>query len=94
MTNIDFTPDELRAILSEYSYDPNDIMTEDDERVLAIKEALSKLPQADVIIFGLYLEVGSSRKLGKMLGGVSHSSILKEVARIKQDILDLITNRK
>lgn len=77
-------PDELRAILKEYEYD-DDPMNDEDERVHKVKKAMSKLPMADRTIFALYLELGASRKVGACLG-VSHSTILKEVNRIKREI--------
>ena len=83
---IDITPDELHSIMKEYEYDP-DIMNEEDERSLNIKIALSRLPEADKIIWCLYMELGSSRKLGQLLGGISHSTVLKEINRIKTDIM-------
>lgn len=81
------TPKDVRDILEDYAYD-DDIMNNEDERTLAIKEAMTHLPVADRIIFCLYLELGSSRTLGKFLGGISHSTILKEIKRIRQTILD------
>ena len=57
--------------------------------MVAIKWALSKIPDADRIIYCLWLDLESSRKVGKILG-VSHSTILKELKRIKNEILDLI----
>ena len=84
--NIDITPDELHSIVKEYEYDP-DPMNDEDERSLAIKEAMTKLPEADKIIWCLYMELQSSRKLGVVLGGVSHSTILKEINRIKDEII-------
>lgn len=84
METITIRPDELRAILAEYEYDP-DVMNNDDERVLEIKKAISKLNEPDRIIFVLYCDIGSSRKLGKILG-VSRSTVLKEINRIKLEI--------
>ena len=84
--DIDITPDELRSIVKEYEYDP-DIMNNEDERSLAIKKAMTKLPDADRIIWCLYMELQSSRKLGVLLGGVSHSTILKEISRIREAII-------
>lgn len=72
--------------MADYTYDPDPMNTE-DVRSLAIKRAMLHLPEADRIIFALYLELGSSRKLGKLLGGISHSTILKEISNIKQKIL-------
>lgn len=84
MELLNIKPEELRAILKEYEYD-DDIMCDDDERVRAIKKALTKLNEADRIIFCLYMDLGASRKVGKVLG-VSHSTILKEINRIKMEI--------
>ncbi len=84
--NIDITPDELHQIMKEYEYD-DDPMNNEDERSLEIKRAISKLPEADKIIWCLYMELGSSRKLGRLLGNISHSTILKEINRIKTDIM-------
>ena len=60
-------------------------MCDDDERVRAIKKALTKLTVADRTLFVLYMDLGASRKVGKVLG-VSHSTILKEINRIKMEI--------
>lgn len=84
METIAIKPDELRAILADYRYD-DDIMNEEDERVLQVKKAISKLNEPDRIIFCLYCDIGSSRKLGKILG-VSRSTVLKEINRIKLEI--------
>lgn len=81
---IDIKPEELRAIMAEYEYD-SDMMCDEDERVHKIKRALTKLPMPDRIIFCLYMDMGASRKVGKVLG-VSHSTILKEINRIKTEI--------
>lgn len=77
-------PEELKAILADYKYN-DDIMCDDDERVLAIKKAISKLNDPDRIIFCLYMDLGGSRKVGKVLG-VSRTTVLKEINRIKMEI--------
>ena len=91
--NIDITPDELHSIMKEYEYDPN-IMNMEDERSLAIKKAMTKLPEADRIIWCLYMELESSRKLGQVLGGISHSTVLKEINRIRDEIIKHLDIRK
>lgn len=88
MDTIKITASELKDILKEYEYE-EDIFTLDDPRVVAIKWALSQIPDADRIIFCLWLDQQSSRKVGKILG-VSHSTILKELKRIKAEIIDNI----
>ena len=81
---IDISPSELRAMMKDYEYDP-DIMCEDDERVIKIKRALQKLQDYDRILWVLYMELGASRKVGSVLH-VSHSTVLKEINRIKLEI--------
>lgn len=81
---IEIDPNELKAIMAEYEYKP-DVMTKDDVRVIKIKKALGKLDVPDRVIFCLYMDLGASRKVGKVLG-VSHSTILKEINRIKMEI--------
>ena len=88
METIRISASELKDILKEYEYEEN-IFTLDDPRVVAIKWALSKIPDADRILYCLWLDLESSRKVGRILG-VSHSTILKELKRIKNEILDLI----
>jgi DNA-directed RNA polymerase specialized sigma subunit len=88
MDTIKISANELKEILKEYEYEDN-VMTEDDPRVTSIKWALSQIPDADRIIYCLWLDQESSRKVGKILG-VSHSTILKELKRIKNEILNLI----
>lgn len=81
---IDISPAELRAILKEYEYDP-DVMCEDDDKVILIKRALQKLQDPDRILWCLYMDLGASRKVGAVLH-VSHSTVLKEINRIKMEI--------
>ena len=81
---ITISPEELRAIMAEYEY-KEDIFSEEDERATKIKRALAKLQLPDRIIFCLYMDLGASRKVGTVLG-VSHSTILKEINRIKMEI--------
>lgn len=65
------------------------IWREDDEDMLMLKMALDSLEDSDRIIFILYAEWGSLRKVGKKLG-VSHSIIYKNISRIKRQIYDYI----
>lgn len=85
----ELTPKDIRDVLIDYEYD-DDIMNDEDERSLAIKEAMTKIPQADKIMFCMYLEFGSSRKLAKFLGGIHHSTALKEIKRIKNNIISIM----
>lgn len=78
---------EFRKVKAEYSYNP-DIMNEEDARTLRIKEIIdTKLSLADKTIILLYVDCMSYRKLGARLG-VSHTTILKDVQRIKRIILE------
>lgn len=81
------TSDELKKIVADYEYNP-DIMSEDEPDVRMYKWALSKLPEGDRIIFILYADMESSRKVGALLG-VSHNTILKEVNKIRKKIFEI-----
>lgn len=75
----------IREIIEEYKPD-NSIWREDDDIVDKIKRSIENLDDADKIIFILYCETGSLRKVGKTIG-VSHTTIYKEIKRIKNRIL-------
>lgn len=87
-TDIRITGKEIKEILKEYEYNP-DIFNEEDERLSSAKKALGEISEADRIIYCLWLDLESSRKVGKILG-VSHSTVLKELKRIKNEILEKI----
>ena len=71
-------------------YEPDDsIWREYDDDILNLKQAMDSLSDADRIIFVLYAEYGSLRKVGKQLG-VSHSIVYKNIRRIKMDMLEWI----
>ena len=82
-------PKEVKAICKEYEFNEEQALFEDDARVYAIKKALSKLEKGDYIIFCLYMELQSKRKVAKQLG-VSYSTMKKTIKRIKSDIMKLI----
>ena len=82
-------PKELKAICKEYEFDEETAIFEEDERVYQIKEALTKIDRADFIIFSLYMEMQSERKVAKQLG-VSRTPINRAIKRIKQQIRDLM----
>lgn len=91
MEKTKITGTELRAIMAEYAYDPDDIFDNDSQKVRIAKMALQRLSEADRILFCLCLDRGSSRAVGKLLG-CSHSTVLKQIQRIKQDITYHIFN--
>lgn len=78
----------LPKIMNEYKPD-NSIWRDYDDDILILKEALNNLSDSDRIIFVMYAEYGSLRKVGKELG-VSHSIIYKNIMRIKRQIYDYI----
>ena len=78
----------LKKVMEDYKPDET-IWREDDDDMLLLKRALDSLEDSDRIIFVLYAEWGSLRKVGKKLG-VSHSIIYKNISRIKRQIYDYI----
>lgn len=71
-------------------YKPDEsIWREYDDDMLLLKQAMDSLEDADRIIFVLYAEYGSLRKVGKKLG-VSHSIIYKNISRIKRQMYGYI----
>jgi DNA-directed RNA polymerase specialized sigma subunit len=78
--------DNLQRILNDYK-PQYDIFKEDDEYMTRLKESVMKLNDADRIIFIMYCECGSLRKVGKMLG-ISHTSAYKCIKKIKEQILN------
>lgn len=76
---------EYRIIRAEYAFDP-DVMCRDDERVRRVKEIVdTRLSAVDKTIILLYADCQSLRKLAKKMG-VSHTTIRKDVNRIKDII--------
>lgn len=78
----------LKKVMEDYKPDET-IWREDDDDMLLLKRALDSLEDSDRIIFVLYAEWGSLRKVGKKLG-VSHSIIYKNISRIKRQMYDYI----
>lgn len=62
-----------------------DILSGDSEEVMIYKECVLSLPPADQIIFLMYAEYGSLRRVGDELG-VSHTTIYKQIKQIRRDI--------
>ena len=72
------------------SYKPDESIWRDyNDDILWLKRAMNNLSDADRIIFVMYCEYGSLRKVGKKLG-VSHSIIYKNITRIKNQMYDYI----
>lgn len=78
---------ELRIIKQDYAFDPDDIMSQDDERVRKLKQIINtRLSVEDRTIILLYIDQMSYRKLGNMFN-VSHMTIRRDVRRIIDIIL-------
>lgn len=84
--NEDYSPEDLRKLLREYSEREENIMTDTDE-LLEVYDAIDTLNDADKIILYLYAELGSLRAVGRTLG-VSYSTARKAVIEIKQKIYE------
>lgn len=82
-TTINVKPSELRNIMDQFKPD----MLRDNEELYKYKEAMSHLEKSDQIIFSLYAELESERKVAELLG-VSRSPIHKIITKIRKDILE------
>lgn len=80
---ITIKPSELRNIMSQFEPD----MLTDSEEIYRYKEAIQNLEKSDAIIFSLYAELASERKVAELLG-VSITPIHKTLTRIKKEILE------
>lgn len=88
---INLTGNELRAICKEYEYDrqAHFLDENDDVRAHLIKKAMTTLDKADYVIFCLYMEYGSERKVANLLGCSRtplHNCITKIKDKIKEEI--------
>ena len=89
---INISREELRAICKEYEYDEEAHLLmgdEEDERPFLIKKAMSKLNKSDYIIFCLYMEYQSERRVASVLG-CSRTPIHLLLVKIKKQIKDLL----
>lgn len=86
---IDISREELRRITDEYRYDPEQEFwdSDSDDRVWKAKKAMSRLDISDYIIFCLYLELRSERKLAALLG-MSRTPIHKYLVKVKAQIIN------
>lgn len=90
--SIDITAKELKAICKEYEYDKEAHLLLDegeDERPHLIKKAMSQLDKSDFIIFCLYMEYKSERKVASVLH-CSRTPIHNELVKIIQRIKELL----
>lgn len=85
MNNLRKMAETYRKIRPDYEY-KRDIFT-DDVKVQRLKEIIAKdLTPVDRTIFLLYADCMSYRKLAAMMG-LSHTTVRKQVQRIKKIIL-------
>ena len=92
INRINITPKELRAICKEYEYDEEAHLMLDegeDERPLLIKKAMQKLDKSDYIIFCLYMEYKSERKVAQLLG-CSRTPLHLLLTKVKKQIQDYL----
>lgn len=78
------TQKDVKPIIAEYRITDDDYLNLDDEQ-LKLKETINSLPDSDFIMWCLYCELASERKLAAMLG-ISRSPISKELRRIRETI--------
>lgn len=92
INRINITPKELRAICKEYEYDEEAHLMLDegeDERPFLIKKAMQKLDKSDYIIFCLYMEYKSERKVAQLLG-CSRTPLHLLLTKVKKQIQDYL----
>ena len=89
--NISISPEELRAICKEYEFDEDKDMFEEDERLYQAKKALSRLEKSEYIIYCLYLNFQSERKVASLLG-VSRTPINREIHKITEKLKSFIND--
>jgi transcriptional regulator of aromatic amino acid metabolism len=78
--------EDVQKMIKDYEPPQVNIFTEEDEEMIMLKQAVQALPPADKIIFLLYAEYGSLRQVAKELGGISHTTIYKQIKIIKNEI--------
>lgn len=76
----------FKTVQADYAFQ-DDILSEDTPRVAALKRIISGLDQVDKTIIILYMELQSTRELGRILN-VSKRTAARTVARIKSDIVE------
>jgi len=81
---IELTQKDVKTICQDYRITESDYMELDDSQ-LRLKEAINSLPASDYVMWCLYTELASERKLAKMLG-LSRTPISKELRRIREEI--------
>lgn len=75
---------ELKAIIADYQPTP-----QDDDYMLAIKDALNTLLPSDKIIFLMYVDLASEQKVADILG-VSRTPVHSLIVRCKTIIKEYL----
>lgn len=91
-TEIKITSNEIRNICSQYEFNENSKLI-DDDRSYSIKKAMSKLEKSDFIIYCLFMELGTKTEVAEVLGisRISATRLIKNIENeIKQKINDNI----
>lgn len=83
------TKDEIRLIKEDYQFDES-IFNEQDEITREAFKIVSELPEPSKMLFLLYTEFGTYKKVGEILN-VSSVTAAKEIKKIQQQIKDKIT---
>lgn len=77
---------EFRDLRRDYAFDPS-IFNDEDEKIRRVKQVImTEIDPVDRVLFLMYADCGSLRRLGAHFG-VSHTTLAKEIRRIKQDII-------
>lgn len=87
------TKEEIRLIKEDYQFDDS-IFNDQDEITREAFKIVSELPEPDKLLFVLYTEFGTYKKVGEILN-VSSVTVGKEIKKIQQHIKEkIITNIK
>lgn len=82
---------DVKMMIKDYEPPTEDIFCEEDNEIIMLKKAVQALEPADKIIFCMYCEYASLRKVAKSLG-VSTSTVYKQIKIIKNQIKDWCNN--
>lgn len=91
-SGIELSQDEVKAICREYRITDDDYLKLNDEQ-LTLKEAINSLSPSDYIIFCLYCELASERRLAKVLG-LSRTPISRCLKDIRSKITEYIEKKE
>lgn len=87
-TEIKITSSEIRNICSQYEFNENSKLI-DDDRSYSIKKAMNKLEKSDFIIYCLFMEFGTKTEVADVLG-ISRISATRLIKGIEEHIKEII----